>query len=108
MAALKDELIVRLEKIPGISHVPYPERQDGFSALNHRGKEIGHFHNFNEIDLRLGKQLIRQEGLKHPADSSKHPKRIPNSPFIELRFHHQRDISKVVHLVGLLVSKHLN
>ncbi|MCB1647109.1 MAG: DUF5519 family protein [Pseudomonadales bacterium] len=108
MKSLKHELVLQLEKIPGIEHVPCPDRDDGFSVLNFRGKEIGHFHNFNEIDLRLGKQLIRQEGLKHPADSSKHPKRSPNSPFIELRFHHQRDISKVVHLVGLLVSKHLN
>lgn len=105
MAALKDELIVRLEKIPGISHVPYPERQDGFSALNHRGKEIGHFHNFNELDLRLGKRLIKREGLMHYPDSKNHPKRGPNSQFVEIRFHRRQDLDKLVRLVELLVEE---
>ncbi|MBO6558829.1 MAG: DUF5519 family protein [Pseudomonadales bacterium] len=104
MSRLKDELVSRLEQIPGISHVPYPDRKDGFSGLNYLDKEIGHFHNFNELDLRLGKRLIKQEGLKHYPDSKNHPNRGPGSQFIEVRFHRRKDIEKLVGLVNLLVE----
>ncbi len=33
MDKLKRELIARLERIPGIRHIPYPDRDDGFSGL---------------------------------------------------------------------------
>lgn len=104
MVALKDELVSRLEQIPGIEHVPEPDRDDGFSGVAFQGKFIGHFHNFNEIDLRLGKRLIKQEGLKQYPDSKSHPNRSPNSQYIEVRFFHRRDLAKIIHLVELLVD----
>lgn len=104
MSALKHELIVRLERIPGVSHIPYPDRHDGFSGLGFRGKEIGHFHHFHELDLRLGKKLIKQQSLKHPPDSKVHPGRSANSQYVELRFHHHQDLDEVIRLVELLVA----
>lgn len=103
MGALKDELIVRLERIPGVSHVPWPDRSDGFSGVRFRRKEIGHFHNFNELDLRLGKKLIKRQGLRHYPDSEVHPKRGAGSQYIELRFRRRKDLDEVVKLVELLV-----
>lgn len=104
-ARLKNLLVQRLEQIPGVVHQPWPDRDDGFSALLFRGKDLGHFHNFHELDLRLGKALIKSEGLSHPPDSVQHPTRSSNSQFIELRFHDERDVADIVRLVRLAVSR---
>jgi len=102
---LKSELIKRLELIPGITHKPWPDRNDGFSTIHLADKEIGHFHNFNEFDLRLGKLLIRRERLKHPVNSAKHPNQPDNSQFIEIAFNRDRDLNRIVRLVKLLVEE---
>ena len=105
MTKLKLELISRLEQIDGVSHQAWPDRDDSFSSINFEGKEIAHFHNFNEIDLRLGKALIASEGLSHYPDSIKHPKRSANSQFIELRFRKRADLDKIVRLFKLLLGE---
>ena len=105
MTVLKDELVNRLEQIPGLTHKSWPGRDDGFSTIHFNGKEIGHFHNCNELDLRLGKKLIKQEGLAHHPDSVNHPNRSMNSQYVELRFHEHRDLEPVVRLVNLLVQE---
>ena len=101
---LKNELVRRLEQIPGVTHEPWPSRDDGFSTLHYQGKEIGHFHHFQELDLKLGKKLIRQEGLSHPKDSVSHPKRAAGSAYIELRFANTSQLDRIVELVNLLVE----
>ena len=104
MSTLKSKLVQRLEQIAGITHQDWPDRDDGFSTLSLNGKEIAHFHNDNEIDLRLGKGLIKSEGLTHYPDSTKHPKRSANSQFIEVRFKNQADLDRIIRLVKLLVN----
>ena len=101
---MKTKLLRKLEHIYGLEHREWPERTDGFSTLHFNGKEIAHFHHFNELDLRLGKALIQREGLTHPADSKKHPKRSKNSPYIELRFHSEADLPEIVRLVRLVTT----
>lgn len=101
---LKSELVKRLEKIPGVSHRPWPDRVDGFSAVLFREKEIAHFHNFRELDLRLGKALIKAEGLVPYPDSKTHPNRTANSQYIELRFSTKKDLANIVRLVKLAVG----
>lgn len=105
MAKLKSELVKRLEMIPGVTHRLWPERDDGFSTVHFRGKEIGHFHNFNELDLRLGKRLIQQQRLNYYPDSVTHPNRKANSQFIEIRFNKSPDLDRIVGLVKLLVEE---
>ena len=105
MATLKQQLVEKLETISGLEHRPWPGRTDGFSGLAYNGKELAHFHNENELDLKLTKALIKQEGLKHYHASKAHPKRSANSPWIELRFTKAGDIDEVVRLVKLAVSK---
>lgn len=104
MTELKVRLVKKLEAIEGLTHQPWPDREDGFSTLHLDRKEIGHFHQFNELDLKLGKRLIRQEGLIHNPDSERHPKRAQGSAYIELPFHDDDDVEEIVRLVGLLVA----
>ena len=103
--SLKAKLVQALEKIPGVTHQPWPERDDGFSTILYAGKEIGHFHHFAELDLKLGKKLIASEDLKHPPDSVKHPKRSPNSAFVELPFNKASDLPRISRLVEKLVKE---
>ncbi len=105
MTTLKQQLVQKLEAISGIEHRPWPDRTDGFSAVRYRDKELAHFHNDHELDLKLTKSLIKQEGLKHYCDSKIHPKRSVNSPWIELRFTKSSDVDEIVRLVKIAVSK---
>ncbi|MCR9261783.1 MAG: DUF5519 family protein [Pseudomonadaceae bacterium] len=103
--SLKKLLVEKVQRIPGISHTRWPERHDGFSTLHHRGKEIAHFHNFQEIDLRLGRKLIKTEGLKPYTDSKNHPNRSTNSVFIERRFANTEEVEDIVRLIQMVVKE---
>ena len=104
MAKLQKKLIDRLTRI-GIECVEYPDRDDGFCGLRFEGSEFAHFHDFNELDLKLSKNLIRQEGLSHPKDSKLHPNRSKNSAWIELRFTRTFDLDPIVRLIELAIAK---
>jgi hypothetical protein len=77
----------------------------GGTALIYHGKEFAHFHNDNELDLRLTKKVIKTLGMSHPTDSHHHPNRSANSPWIEVRFKNSSDIEKVSELVRLAVAQ---
>ncbi|MGO4376652.1 luciferase family protein [Pseudoduganella sp. RAF19] len=49
----------------------------GGSELVYGGKSFAH-HSDHELDLRLTRKLIQQQGLSHPPGSVHHPKRSPN------------------------------
>ena len=103
MNTLKARLLDELRKIEGVEVVPSPTA--GGTALLYLGKEFAHFHNDNELDLRLTKSVIQAERLTHPAGSIHHPTRSMSSPWIEVRFTSPEDIRPVVRLVGLAVAK---
>ncbi|KAF0812710.1 hypothetical protein IGB42_03002 [Andreprevotia sp. IGB-42] len=103
MAHLKARLLAELAKIEGVEDRPSPVA--GGSALFYFGKEFAHFHNANELDLRLTKTVIRQLGLTHPAGSVHHPKRAAGSAWIEVRFATADEIERVVGLVRLAVAQ---
>jgi len=84
MAKLRKELIQRLQRIPGLED--RPSKVAGGSAIFYKDKEIAHFYDDNEIDVRLTKKVIRKEGLNHPDDSKIHKHRSPNSDWIEIKF----------------------
>ncbi len=105
MAELRRQLVRQLLEIPGLSEKKWPERKDGFSTLHFDGKEFAHFHGDDEIDIRLGKASIASNGLFAPADSKHHPRRSPNSPWIEIRFSRQRDVAEIVRLVRELLNQ---
>ena len=102
MANLKERLIREVEKIPGVTDEKSPVA--GGSALHFNGKEFAHFHHANELDLKLTKKLIKHEKLSHYNDSKVHPKRSPNSPWIELRYGNAAEMKEVVRLVELALD----
>ena len=103
MENLKPLLIAELQKIAGVEDLPSPV--SGGSALFYKGKSFAHFHNNNELDLRLTKKLIKRLGLSHPPGSLRHPARSPNSAWIEVRYSTASEIEQVVELVRLAVAE---
>jgi hypothetical protein len=103
MASLKEELLRRLQEVEGLQALP--SKVAGGTALFYKGKEFAHFHNDNEIDLRLTKQLIKSLGLRHPPRSSVHPTRAASSNWIELRFYEIEEVKTVAGLVRQAISQ---
>ena len=104
MPKLQDQLIQRLVEL-GVEHVPYPGRTDGFCGLRYLGKEFAHFHDFNELDLRLTQKIIKAEGVSRPTHSRVHPDRSPNSQWIELPFRRASQLDEIVRLVKLAMEQ---
>ncbi|MGU9957524.1 MAG: luciferase family protein [Arenicellales bacterium WSBS_2016_MAG_OTU3] len=103
MTTLRNSLVSKLEKISGLENRPSPVI--GGSALHYNGKEFAHFHNDNELDLRLTKSVIKNERLSHPSGSEHHPKRASGSAWIEVRFKNPKDVNEVARLVKLAIAQ---
>jgi hypothetical protein len=103
MADLRKRLIERLAKL-GVEDRPLPGRDDGFSSLCYGGKAFAHFHNDNELDIRLTRSIIDREGLAHPPDSAVHPNRTEKSHWIELRFTAPAALERVIGLVKIAIG----
>lgn len=104
MSKLRKDLFKKLQRIPGLED--RPSKVSGGSAIFYKGKEIAHFHNDNEIDVRLTKKVIRQEGLNHQSDSEIHKHRSPSSEWIEIRFKKSEDVTEVVRLFKLALKQY--
>ena len=104
MARLRGQLVRQLKKL-GVEDRPLPGRDDGFSSLLYDGKEFAHFHDDNELDIRLTRNVINREGLAHPTNSRVHPNRSKNSQWIEVRFSTPADIKRLVNLVKLAIEQ---
>jgi len=104
MAHVRSQLVQRLEKL-GVEDRALPGRDDGFSSLFYNGKEFAHFHDNNELDIRLTRKIINREGLEHPTGSRVHPNRTKNSQWIEVRFMKPADIERVLNLVKLAIDQ---
>lgn len=83
-----------------------PSTVAGGSAIFYRDREIAHFHSNNEIDVRLTRKVIKQEGLSHPNDSLVHRNRSRNSEWIELRFTRQEHVDEIVRLFKLALEQY--
>ena len=105
MSKLRKNLVGQLTAMPDVSEVTWPGRTDGFTSLEHNGREFAHFHHDHEIDVRLTRSLVRKHGLSHPPDSRHHPKRSVNSPWIEMRFSSKAEVEQIVDLVAELLEK---
>src|SRR5262245_10452204 len=103
MNSLRRRLNQRLHEI-GIEERAWPERDDGFASLFYRGKEFAHFHTDSEIDIRLGKDVIRRERLVHPSDSVVHPGRSKSSPWYEMKISCVSDIDEAVRLIRIAIG----
>jgi hypothetical protein len=103
---LRDQLVRRLAKL-GVEHQPLPGRDDGFASLSYAGQAFAHFHNDNEIDIKLTRAVIEREGLVHQVDSNVHPtrSRSRSSHWIEVRFATAKQVDRVVELVKLAIEQ---
>ncbi|MDO6386561.1 luciferase family protein [Uliginosibacterium sp. 31-12] len=101
MASLKNQLLALLASIEGFE--AQPSQVAGGTALFFRGKEFAHFHNDQEIDLRLTRKIIKSLGLSHPSDSQLHPTRAASSQWIEVRFNTPAEVQRVAELVKLAI-----
>ena len=99
MPSLKQDLLELLAPIEGFT--AQPSKVAGGTALFYCGKEFAHFHNDNEIDLRLTRILIKSLGLSHPATSEQHPTRAASSQWIEVQFQTAYEVHCVAELVTL-------
>ena len=75
-----DQLISQLQTLPNITVGRWKETQLWCVFLD--GKEIAHFHQTAEIDLRLTPKIIKERELAPPPDSTTHPNRSPKSRWL--------------------------
>jgi len=101
---LRKQLTQSLLKIPGVTETIWPDRDDGFSSFEYKGKDFAHFHHDNELDVKLGKQIIKENRIVRPNDSEQHPNRAAGSPWIELRYHSSAEVDEVVRLIKLTLQ----
>lgn len=88
----------------GVEERAWPGRDDGFASLLYRGKDFAHFHSDCELDIRLGKDVVRRERLSPLPDSTVHPDRAKSSPWYEMRFATEADVQEAVRLVALAIQ----
>jgi len=100
---LRTELSKRLRAL-GIEEQAWQGRDDGFTPLTFRGRDLGHFHSDHEIDIRLGKDLKKQERLVPLPDSTVHPGRAKGSPWHEMRIRSAADVDEIVRLVTMAIG----
>ena len=106
MSELRNELTKKLEEIAGIEKNVLQGEHAGFTFFEYKGKGIAHFDNDNELDVKLTKRTIEQEGLTHPADSRNHPNRVKSKPhWIVLQFYNTGELEEVVRLVKLAIAQ---
>lgn len=103
MKDLRNSLSQRLREL-GIEERAWPGRDDGFASLLFRGKEFAHFHTHCEIDIRLGKEVIKREHLVHRTQSTVHPDRSSNSPWYEMEVRSPSDVEEAIRLVQIAVQ----
>ena len=70
MFKLRDELVKRLELLPNVK-VAFWKDTDLLCVL-HKDKEVAHFQNGHEIDIRLTPAIIKKRGLHPPQDTASH------------------------------------
>ena len=102
MNALRNSLSQRLREL-AVEERAWPGRDDGFASLLFDGKDFAHFHTWSEIDIRLGKDVIRRERLVHPSNSKVHPGRSNNSPWYEMKILNAADVDEAVRLVKIAI-----
>jgi hypothetical protein len=100
---LHKSLCQRLQDL-GVEVRAWPGRDDGFASLIFNGKDFAHFHTWSEIDIRLGKDVIKREHLTHPSNSRVHPGRAKNSPWYEMKILSATDVDEAVRLVKIAVA----
>lgn len=102
MPELHAELIQRLAALPGVSVALYKETE--LLCVFYKNKEIAHFQNEYEIDIRLTPKIIKQKGLHPPPHTTSHLDRSTSSRWIVQSFATSDTLDDIVALVRLAVE----
>ena len=70
----------------------------------YRGKDFGHFHDHEIIDIRLSQNFIKKEGLKPLEGSKYHASRAKKSRWMLMRFKTKEDVASLVSLMDRLLE----
>lgn len=95
----------QLKQIPGLTIDRWKDTH--LICLFYNGKEVGHFHGDDILDLRLSPKIIRQEGLSRDISANIHPKRSQNSRWIGLEFRDETAVQDVIRLVQLACDERM-
>jgi hypothetical protein len=99
---MRDELVKRLEKLPDVKVALWKDTD--LLCVFHKEKEIAHFQNECEIDIRLTPKIIKQRGLKPPQNTTSHPDRSKNSRWIVQSFAHEAELDDIVMLLQIAID----
>ena len=99
MTELRSNLIQKLEELPDVTVSLW--KNTDLLCVFYNGKEIAHFQNEHEIDLRLTPAIIRQKGLVPPEGTKSHLDRSKNSRWIVQSLAGERQVEHIVELVKI-------
>ena len=102
MKSARHNLEAQLTELPDVTVGHYKDTD--LMCVSYHGKEFAHFHDQQEIDIRLPKKFVRQEALGPPIQSAFHPDRSPNSIWRVLQFRSEADVDALVALVQALLK----
>lgn len=98
MSDLRDAFEDRLRAVEGITVERWKEGYP-LIGVNFHGKEIGHFHGRDVLDIRLTPKFIKEKELSRAACEKHHPKRSKNSRWICVPFKTEADVDALMQLV---------
>ncbi len=99
MSDLKQQLIDKLNALPDVRVGLWKDSQ--LLCVFYKEKDVAHFQNDEELDIRLTRSLIKREGLVPTDGSMSHPNRSKNSRWIVLPIKQPTDVDQLVRLVQL-------
>lgn len=103
MPGLRKKLIEKLSEISGVTVDHWKDSE--LLCVFYKGKEVAHFHGNNEIDIRLTRTIINQEGLKPPPNTKSHPNRSNKTKWIVQSFRRSEHVEEMVRLIKLAIKQ---
>jgi len=103
MAELRKKLIKRLEGLPGIEVRRWKPDSD-FTVIDYKGKEVAHFHGNNELDIRLSKETVKQEGLTNAPNRIGHLNRKSGGRWLIARFTRESRLAEMERLIKIAIK----
>lgn len=89
-----------------IPHVTIDTYKDSnLVCVYFKGKEFAHFHDAQEIDIRLSQKFARKHQLGSPIISKKHPNRSKNSRWRVMQFTSQEEAEQLFALICTLIEE---
>ena len=70
----------------------------------YRGKELAHFHDHEEIDVRLSQGFMKREKIEALTDSKYHPDRPSKSRWTQIRFQTQEETERLLGQLTRLIE----